>query len=59
MIREFFQRRAIRRAFSRYVSPDVVQSLLTDRVQAESATLRSGEICFVLSWVNGTTFLTD
>ncbi len=53
MIREFFRRRAIRRAFSRYVSPDVVQSLFSDRVQAESATLHSGEIGFVLSWVNG------
>ena len=52
MIRDFFQRRNIRRVFSRYISRDVVEAIASGQL-ASSHGLRAGEIGYVLAWVRG------
>jgi len=53
MIREFFQRRAIRRAFSRYLSPEAVDAIVSGQASPDALRLRSGEIGYVLAWLRG------
>jgi hypothetical protein len=54
MIREFLQRRAIRRAFSRYISPEALDALLSGQLpDPDALPLRTGEIGYVLAWLRG------
>ena len=54
MIRECFQRRAVRRAFSRCISPEALDALLSGQLSDPDAlSLHNGEIGYVLAWVRG------
>jgi hypothetical protein len=51
MIRAFFEKRKVRRAFEKLVDPEAVESLLRDGAQAQP--IKHGRIEFVLAFVRG------